>query len=79
MFVAYLIDNDSVAHGLGDMEVGTTKEEALAKLKAAWFESLDEDQKDDDPEDAWNECVEDGEAVLGWGTDKQRLFVVERK
>ena len=74
-FMAYLLDGDTVAYGLGDAEFGDTKEEAIEKLKDAWYAGLVDDFLD--LEAAWNECVEDGEGKEAWSVEKMRLFVKE--
>ena len=74
-FMAYLLDGDTVAYGLGDVEFGDTKEEAVEKLKNAWYAGLVDDFLD--LEVAWNECVEDGEGKEAWSVEKMRLFVKE--
>ena len=62
MFVAYLLDSDTVAYGISDMGIGNTREEAIAKLRAKIGEEI------------WPE-VEDGEAKERW--TGLRLFVLE--
>jgi hypothetical protein len=67
-WIAYLLNNDTVAYGLGDVGTGGTKEQAIANLRSMW-------EHDEGTEDLpWDESVEDGEAIRGWGTDKMRLF-----
>jgi hypothetical protein len=78
-YIAYLMDNDTVAYGLGAVFLGDTKEEAIAKLRADWEDSRDTDHEDPSVPAEWEDCVQDGEGVLGWGTDKMRLFVTEVK
>jgi len=74
-YIAYLMDNDTVAYGLGDVGTGNTKEEAIASLRSQWEAGFVEDNLD--LNQAWDEMVEDGEAIIGWGTDKMRLFIKE--
>ena len=71
-WIAYLLDNDTVAYGLGDVGTGSTKEQAIASLRSMWEAGIADDSVD--LEQAWNESVEDGEVIRGWGTDKMRLF-----
>ena len=77
-FMAYLMDNDTVAYGLGDVEFGDTKEEATQKLKAVWLAGISEEDMDGRSDDqAWAEFVEDGEGREAWSVEKMRLFVKE--
>jgi hypothetical protein len=62
MFVAYLVDEDTAAYGIGDFGVGQTREEAIASLRDKT-----------DPE-IWAE-VRDGEEMRGWSG--LRMFVGE--
>ena len=63
MFVAYLLDQDTVAYGIGDFGVGETREEAIASLRTKIAD-----------EEVWAD-VEDGEAKESW--QGLRLFVAE--
>lgn len=74
-FVAYLLDSDTVAYGCGFLEIGNTREEAIAKLRKAYQDSANPDDTEEERPN-WERDITDGEENLSW-TDNYRLFVTE--